>query len=163
MQIEVKQADSSDRVKFDNLMQFYVYDFSEFLPMELDENGSFTEEILDDYFTDPTKASFLVFVDGKLAGFVLVNSETVLQQNQGGRSIQEFFIMRMYRRQGVGKIVATQIFSLYTGRWEVRVVRKNLPARAYWKKVIREYSEERYDYEERDDELWRGSIFSLHA
>jgi len=163
MRIELKRAGSTDRIKFDNLMQFYIYDFSEFLPIDLDEKASFKEEILDDYFADQDKDAFLVLVDGLLAGFALVGAEIVLQQNQGGRCIKEFFIVKRYRRHGVGKTVATAIFSMYPGKWEVRVVRTNLPARVFWEKVISEYSGGRYDCEERNDELWRGSIFSLHA
>ncbi len=163
MPIEVKHAQPTDWTIFHNLMQFYLYDFSEFLPMELGEEGSFKEEILDNYFANPDKAAFLVIVDGMLAGFSLVSSEVVLQQNQGGRCIKEFFIVRRYRRQGVGKTAATKIFSMYAGKWEVRVERTNLPARVFWERVISEYTEERYDCEESNDEKWRGSIFSLQA
>jgi predicted acetyltransferase len=163
MRIEVKQAKSTDRIKLDNLMQFYIYDFSEFLPIDLDEKASFEEEILDKYFADPDKTPFLVQVDGLLAGFALVSAEVVLQQNQGSRCIKEFFIVKRYRRQGVGKTVATAIFSMYPGKWEVGVVRTNLPAKAFWERVIIEYSEGRYNCEERNDEIWRGSIFSFQA
>jgi predicted acetyltransferase len=163
MRIDVKRAESTDSVKLDNLMQFYIYDFSEFLPIDLDEKASFKEEILDDFFDDPDKAAFLVMVDGLPAGFALVSAEIVLQQNRGGRGIKEFFIVKRHRRHGVGKTVATAIFSMYPGKWEVRVVRTNLPAKVFWEKVISEYSEGRYDYEERYDEIWRGSIFSFHA
>jgi len=163
MRIEVKQAESTDRIKLDNLMQFYIYDFSEFLPIDMDEKASFKEEILDDYFASPDKVPFLVLVDGLPAGFALVSAEIVSQQNQGGRCIREFFIVKRYRRKRVGKTVATTIFSMYPGKWEVRVVRTNLPARVFWERVISEYSEDRYNCEERNDEIWRGSIFSLQA
>jgi predicted acetyltransferase len=163
MRIEVKRAESTDRIKLDNLMQFYIYDFSEFLPIDLDEKASFKEEILDSFFADPDKDAFLVLVDGLPAGFAFVSAEIVLQQNQGGRCIKEFFIVKRHRRNGVGKTVATAIFSMYPGIWEVRVVRTNLPAKVFWEKVISEYSEGRYKCEERNDERWRGSIFSFHA
>jgi predicted acetyltransferase len=52
---------------------------------------------------------------------------------------------------------------MYPGKWEVRVVRTNLPAKAFWERVISEYSEERYNCEERNDEIWRGSIYSLQS
>jgi len=163
MRIEVKQAESTDRIKLDNLMQFYIYDFSEFLPIDMDEKASFKEGILDGYFADPDKVPFLVLVDGRIAGFALVGAEIVLERNQGGRCIKEFFIVKRYRRQGVGNKAATVIFSMYPGKWEVRVVRTNLPAKVFWERVISEYSEDRYNCEERNDEMWRGSIFSFQA
>ena len=163
MRIEVKQSESTDRIKLDNLMQFYIYDFSEFLPIDMDEKASFKEEILDPYFADPDKVPFLVLVDGLPAGFALVSAEIVSLQNQGGRCIREFFIVKRYRRKSVGKTVATTIFSMYPGKWEVRVVRTNLPAKVFWERVISEYSEDRYNCEERNDETWRGSIFSFQS
>jgi predicted acetyltransferase len=33
--------------------------------------------------------------------------------------ITEFFVMRKYRRQGIGKRVARELFECSPGRWEV--------------------------------------------
>lgn len=162
MQIEVKLAQPTDRVIFDNLIQFYIYDFTEFLPIELNEKGSFDEHVLERYFADPDKYPYLILVDGQLAGFVLVGPEIVLPQNQGGKSIKEFFIARKYRKQGVGKHVATTIFAMYDERWEIRVGKRNLPAKKFWENVIKDCCGEKYTCEEQDNELWRGSIFSIH-
>ncbi len=34
-------------------------------------------------------------------------------------SIAEFFIMKRYRRSGIGKDIGHQVFNLYKGEWEV--------------------------------------------
>ena len=163
MRIEVKPAAPTDRLKLQNLMQLYLYDFSEFLPLELDEQGLFKEGLLDDYFVNPSKAAFLVLADDKLAGFVLVSQETTLPENQGGRCIKEFFIARRYRRQAVGRTAAFAVFAQYQGKWEVRVLRTNRPAKAFWEKTIRDFSEAQYTCTEGENERWSGSIFSFQS
>ena len=163
MRIEVRQGELADKPKFQHLMQLYLYDFSEFLPLDLDEDGHFKEGVLDNYFTDPSKVPFLVLVDGALAGFVLVSGETLLPGNAGGRCIKEFFVLRRYRRRGIGKQVAAEVFSFSPGRWEVRVVKANQPAERFWEAAIRGYAGSDHEKEVRQDELWHGSIFSLGA
>lgn len=40
--------------------------------------------------------------------------------------------MRGCRRQGIGSAVAHEIWRRFPGRWEVRVLERNQPARAFW-------------------------------
>jgi predicted acetyltransferase len=57
-------------------MQFYTYDFSEWLPLNLGEHGFFT--IQPCRLLAPTRSTrpFLIRVDGELAGFVTVDDDT---------------------------------------------------------------------------------------
>jgi predicted acetyltransferase len=121
------------------MMELYLYDFSEFDDSDLDEHGYFGYGDLDYFWFEPTHAAFLVTVDDKLAGFVLVDNEVVVDGYD--RSICEFFIMRKYRRKGVGSIVARDVFGRFSAKWEVRVVEKNTPAQAFWRGVIAEYTQ----------------------
>jgi predicted acetyltransferase len=159
--IDIVQAQPSDKLKLHNLLQFYIYDFSEFLPFELNEDGLYNQSILEDYFANPEKAAYFILVNNTLAGFVLVSGETKLIENEGGRCIKEFFIAKRYRRRGIGKTVAKRIFTMYEGKWEVRVERTNEVARRFWEATIKEQTGERYKREEREDEEWRGVIYSL--
>ena len=149
MKIEVQHGRLSDKPKFQRLMQLYLYDFSEFLPLDLDESGFF-KEILDSYFADASKTPFLVIVDGELAGFVLVSEETLLPENTGGKRIKEF-----------GNRAAAEVFARFPGRWEVRVVKSNLPAEKFWDVAIAAFAGSNHTKQLREDELWDGAIFSL--
>jgi predicted acetyltransferase len=55
-------------------------------------------------------------------------------------SMAEFFIMKKYRREGIGRSVAEQIFNLHKGQWEVYQKESNVPAQIFWNKVIDEYT-----------------------
>ena len=72
------------------------------------------------------------------------------------RDMAEFFVMRRFRRHGVGEQAAGWLFDRFPGPWEVRQKKENQPATAFWRRAIGRYTDGRFDEEELDDERWRG-------
>ena len=70
--IEVLAATPQEQPVLANLLELYVYDFSELLGLEIGEDGRYGYPHLSLYWSEPARYPFLVRVDGKLAGFVLV-------------------------------------------------------------------------------------------
>lgn len=138
-------------------MELYLYDFSEYDGSDLDEHGRFGYPYLDFYWIEPIRTAFIVTVDGKLAGFVLVNDIVFIPGNE--RSIAEFFIMRKYRRQGVGAWVATAVFNKFPAKWEVRVNAPNLPAKKFWQQTIAEYTHNQFEEIALDNDDWQGPVY----
>lgn len=123
-----------------NLIQLYTHDFSEHWTGgpngELGEEGLFEPyDYLDAYWTEPGRVPLLVRVDGRLAGFVLVNDHAH-SGRAVDRNVAEFFIVRKHRRGGVGTTAAHAVFDLYPGTWEAAVVRRNMPALAFWRRAV---------------------------
>ena len=48
----------------------------------------------------------------------------------------EFFVLKKYRRTGVGVKAARHIWCRYPGRWELRVLETNTPAQMFWQAAI---------------------------
>jgi predicted acetyltransferase len=139
MNYELIKATINDKEILKNLMQFYFYDFSEYVEAHLEENGLFgAYKYLDEYWTEDSRFPYLVKLNGSYAGFALVR--LVHSEEKTYYSIAEFFIMKKYRRTGLGKLVAHDIFNLYKGQWEVFQIEKNVPAQHFWRKVIDEYT-----------------------
>lgn len=84
-------------------------------------------------------------MNGRWAGFALVRAESPFDMS-------EFFVMRKYRRQGVGRAAAVELFRRFSGPWQVRQQRTNPGATEFWRTAIP------YDYEERttDEEVIQG-------
>jgi predicted acetyltransferase len=93
----------------------------------------------DHYWIDTDRHPYLIRVDGKLAVFVLIRLET-LKDGRRRTNMSEFFIMRKYRRQGIGRAVASHMFDLYPGNCEVAQLLCNHAAIAFWRKVIGDYT-----------------------
>jgi predicted acetyltransferase len=138
--IEVRRASTAEKVVVRHLMQLYNHDFAEFDGNDVGEDGLYAHAYdLDRYWTGTTRHPFLVRVDGKLAGFALMEIE---QKDDGSPYcfLAEFFIMKKYRGQGVGQAVAFALFDRYPGEWQVSQIERNLPAQVFWRKVIGRYT-----------------------
>ena len=70
-------------------------------------------------------------MNGKLAGFILVSDQVILEEGNGAKCIKEFFVMRRYRRVGIGRTALKNLHWTLEPfpAWEVRVVARNQPAR----------------------------------
>ena len=160
--IEVIEVDDKQKSILAHLIELYEYDFSEFNDRDVNEFGLYGYKYLDHYWTDADRHPFFVVVDGSYAGFVLVNSHSYLQKDDQVKSIAEFFIMRKYRRKGIGEEVAKQIFEKCIGNWEVLQHGNNDPSKAFWKKVIEEYTNGDFELLDVQTENWigQGYIFN---
>lgn len=50
--------------------------------------------------------------------------------------VAEFFVLRGERRRKVGARAANALLSAFPGCWEIRVRQANVPARAFWSRVV---------------------------
>lgn len=146
MKIEVIPAKETQKSVLRQLIELYEHDFSEITGDDVDEHGFFGYTYLDHYWTEKTRHPFFIKADGRFAGFVLVNMYCKYTTSECAHSIAEFFVMRKYRRKNVGKTAAKQIFDLFAGGWEVRVLNVNKPALPFWQNVIAEYTGGNYTY-----------------
>jgi predicted acetyltransferase len=141
MNVEIQPASVEDKPVLQHLLQLCLHDYSEFNGQDINEHGLFDYPYLDYYWTEAGRYPFLVRVERKLAGFVLVR-----QLETGGHKplwqMAEFFILRKYRRQGIGRSVVHQVFERFEGQWEITQEEGNLPAQSFWKNVIRESIQE---------------------
>jgi predicted acetyltransferase len=131
------------------LMEFCSYDFSIYDQADVNEHGLFGYDRIDHYWTDPERYPFLIKVQGQYAGFVLVSRYQPGERPQPLWSICEFFVMRKYRRQGVGRFAARTIFDRYRGAWEVNQVYSNDISRVFWEAVIGDYAGGEFEAERR--------------
>lgn len=122
----------------DNLMQFYLHDLSQWLPLALAPQGLYPIQALDDYWRDPATRPFLLWVAGELAGFAVVDGQ---HGNGTGHNLGYLFIARRFRRQGVGRQVVQQLFEALEGPWQVMHFDANQPARQFWSRVLTDLSQ----------------------
>lgn len=151
-------AGPDDHHRLLTLLQLYAYDFSEILPLEVAEDGCFHVPSVAANLTDSSNHAFLIRVDDKLAGFALVQPSSYLTGDAGVFDMAELFVMRRHRRCGVGEQVASWLFERFRGPWEVREKAENQAATAFWRRIIRRYTDGQFEELILDDERWRGPI-----
>ena len=160
--LEVAEARPDEEHIIQNMMQLYVHDFSEQWAGtergELEDDGFFAEYPLEPYWQEPGRIPLLLRVEGRLAGFALVNawSHSGLSLD---RSMAEFFVVRKHRRDGIGRRAAHIIFDRYPGQWETAVARKNHGALAFWRNTVRLHPRvEQIEEIDTNTEAWNGQI-----
>ncbi|MFD0869477.1 Predicted acetyltransferase [Chlamydia abortus] len=144
LELNIVKVPIEEKPILNNLMQLYLYDFSEFMDCDVEDNGLFGEyPYLDDYWIS-VEHRFPYFIkrDGKNVGFILVRY--IDSSDTPHFSMAEFFIMKKYRRLGLGKHAAMKVFDMHRGRWEVTQLERNIPAQQFWNRVITEYTSGRF-------------------
>ncbi|MBC8496962.1 MAG: GNAT family N-acetyltransferase [Anaerolineales bacterium] len=157
MSLEIIPAVFEDKLILRNLLELYQYDFSEFDASDVDEHGLFGYKYLDNYWAEPGRHAFLIRFAGRLAGFALVRE--VADEVGVHHSMAEFFIMRKYRRRGIGRKVAAELFDHFPGTWRVHQEAANLPAQTFWRNTIAAYTNDQFAYVEEDG--WEGPIIEF--
>lgn len=133
--IEINPAQDSDWPVVHNLVSLYIHDMSEFMGWPCLPSGSFEgcQEFFEDWQAKRNKP-FIIKVGGELAGFAGVKT------GQADASNQEFFILRNFRRRGIGRKVAVRLFEQFRGKWVVQQLALNLTAVRFWRAVVSQYT-----------------------
>lgn len=163
MQVELKRIEAGQREVLRQLLQLYAHDFSEILGLEVGDDGRFAEPSLDSYWQDPRREPYFIRAGGKLAGFALVHRGSRLSSDADVWDMAEFFVLRRYRRTGVGTRAAHEVFAAHPGKWEVRQKRENVAALDFWRRAIGAYGDGKFREAELGDERWRGTVQSFDA
>jgi predicted acetyltransferase len=154
MEITIEQVAISEKSVLRNLLELYLYDFSEYDGADVNIHGLYQYEYLDVYWTEHGRHPFFLKVGGNPAGFALV------RELEAGPpplySMAEFFVMRKYRRQKIGETFAKDLFNRFPGRWSVAQEENNLPSQKFWRKVINDYTEGQF--EEVEMVGWEGPV-----
>jgi predicted acetyltransferase len=144
-----------------NLLELYSHDFSEFHEIELGADGKFGYISLPLYWREPNRRPFLIRVDGKLAGFVLAKRGSEVSGDETIWDMAEFFVVRRYRRRGIGTFVAHELWREIPGRWEIRVMESNRSAHLFWAHAISAFTGKTIvsGRAANGDKLWRVFAF----
>jgi predicted acetyltransferase len=149
-----KMGPESD-VLLRNLFEHYIHDMAEWFEIDTRPDGSYsydTSQVWKNGFD-----AYLVRIGDSIAGFALVGSAVEWLGDTGANDVHEFFVIRRFRRRGVGQRVATLLWNERPGEWLVRVVESNAPAVLFWRTAVSEYSRGLYEEEGRliDGRRWQ--------
>jgi predicted acetyltransferase len=133
--VEITPAMQEEQTVLANLYQLYIHDFTDFVEQPLGNDGRFAYDPLPPYWTEPDRFPFIVWVDGKLAGFALVRKGSDFSGRSAVWNMADFFVVRGLRGKGVGYSVAKILWQKFPGPWEVRVITTNVPAQQFWAKA----------------------------
>lgn len=142
--VEIIKVKLEEKDVLYNLIEKYLYEFSQWDKMDVNENGVYGYEYLDCYFTERNRFPYFIKVDNQLAGFVMVNDYQEIPDVETDFCIAEFFVMYKYRRNGVGRESLFKVLELHHGKWQLKRHPHNMASVYFWNKVISEYTDNNY-------------------
>ena len=145
-----------------SLLELYVHDLSEIFPVELGPEGRFGYEKLPLYWAEPAvRHAFLIKHGGHVAGFAFATRGSPASDDPEDLDVAEFFVLRGYRRSGVGRQAAKALWDSVPGHWVVRVSEANRVALPFWSEVIRLYTSGDFVESGRPVDSQRWRVFRL--
>src|SRR5262245_8134929 len=139
--VSLEDAAPSDAPVLANLLELYIHDLSETFLLETGADGRFGYDRLSLYWKEPGRRfPFLIRRGPRIVRFALVPRGSPASADPNDLDVQEFFVLRRYRRLGVGRHAARLLWDRLPGRWIVRVSQGNQGAVRFWAPVIAEYS-----------------------
>lgn len=153
--VEVRAATPDDRLLLSRMLELYQHDLSDFWDQDLDDRGEYGYA-LDRFWQGHGCHAFIARVNGHAAGFALVDGATKVSDT--GRWMDQFFVMKKYRRSGVGRVLAMRVFEALPGPWEVGQMRENVAAQAFWRRVIGEVTHGVHSEHELRGGGWQGIV-----
>jgi predicted acetyltransferase len=162
MTIELVPATAEQQPTLANLLELYAHDFSEFHPLEIGASGRFGYQSLPLYWSEPSRHPLLIQMGGNLAGFAFVKRGSEVSGSLTVWDMAEFFILRGYRRRGIGTQAAHEVWRRFPGPWEVRVMQSNVSAHHFWECAISEFTGEAIHpvFAEKDGKHWKLYSFN---
>src|SRR6266403_2441861 len=104
-EIILEAATLADSPLLSNLLELYIHDLSEAFPsIELKPDGRFGYDKLALYWSEPDRRfPFLIRCDARVVGFALATRGSPATDDPNVFDVAEFFVIRRYRRSGVGQ------------------------------------------------------------
>lgn len=148
--LTIKKASLEDYPTIQNMARFYVYDMSRQCGFISDDwacppDGLYESYDFKKYFEEADRRAFLIQIQDELVGFVLLNQ--LGNYPETNWNMGEFFILAKFQGRGVGQLVASKIWNMHEGFWEVAVIPENKQALAFWRQTIAAFTNNQYTEE----------------
>jgi ribonuclease HI/predicted acetyltransferase len=117
-----------------NLSRLYAYDLSEHSSARTPQDGVFDLHPAD-FWENPHLHAFVIKVNSELAGY----GSLLADPDQVNYDLEDFFILRKFRRQKVGTFMLRTLFNRFPGPWSIAQP-VDPAARAFLEKVLVPYS-----------------------
>jgi len=142
MQLNVDLVKLEKRIVLERLLQLMLYEGG----MEPGADGLIDwGESLDSYFGESMNVPLFFMMEGRIVGFTLIKLGRMLKGPDGHSNIkmnviEEFFIVRPWRRKGIGTAAAHMILNRYRGQWAITTFPDDARTR-FWRHVATGYKQ----------------------
>ena len=120
MEVEIVEIKEEEKEVLLNLIEKYLYEFSQWEKTDVNVEGNYGYEYLDCYFEEENRYPYFIKVDGKLAGFAMISDYPEVPEETTDYCLSELFVMHKYRRGGVGRKAVNSVLDKHHGKWQLK-------------------------------------------
>lgn len=152
---ECRLAAPGDFAAIGSMLELYQHDLSDIWDQDLDANGEYGYN-LERHALAERFFAHVALVEGHYAGVALVAPAMVTQT--AGYWMEQFFIVKKYRRSGTGLALATHVVNSHPGPWEIGQMSGNTAARSFWRAAVERLSSGKFSEIEVTEGWWLGTV-----
>ena len=156
--VSIKKVIDITTAPFCHLQQLYECEFSVVTQSEVNDEGLYCQQALIDTWSTAGFDVYLFYYGRLPVGFCVVNLSSMISNDHLVRDMAEFFILPLYRRHGLGRYCAQEVFNCYLGPWEVRQLGQLHSARNFWCSVIGNHTRGDFRHAHINTPQWTGYI-----
>jgi len=139
LQLVNAREDATHREWLRHVYSFYLHDLSQFEKHEytLSASGQWQPDHLPYWLTQPFCHPFVLLAGSVPVGFAFIGQAPFPFMSEDVQfRLSEFFVLRAYRRAGIGRRAGVAALSRFSGSFELTVLDANAPALAFWRAVL---------------------------
>ncbi len=150
MNIELIRVGSND-TQLEEIFPIYVSEMVKHLDQSEEKNKSINPaEILKNYWAQSPIWPYLMIVGDEVAGFCMLRHypgefETI--------DIDQYYVVKTFRRQGVGIKSLTMLVKMHPGNWLIRVLKPNDGAFKFWVNAVESCIGKNYENRNEKDDM----------
>ncbi|KJB86260.1 hypothetical protein AZ66_19890 [Paenibacillus sp. E194] len=153
--MSVVKVELNQKIILKHLMTLFLHDLSEFNEEQEfnQESGLFEFDAFEWFFEKEGLFPFFIKHEDDIIGFILLQSSPYTNPERYDYLINSFFILKKYRRKGLGKQAVQDLFQQCPGRYAIGQLSNNIPAIQFWRKIYEYMNVEFQEKEEMDEGL----------
>jgi predicted acetyltransferase len=155
MVLELRKAQPHDFPALQQMLELYQYELSDMWEQDADPEGKYGYDLERHKLSERFHAH-VALQGSQYVGFALVAPAAVTRTE--GHWMEQFFILKRFRRGGAGQALAAHVLRSHPGAWEVGQMPANLAAQAFWRQVIGRLTAGRYTEVAVTEGPWQGVV-----
>jgi len=151
----IEKVDYENKQVLKNLYQLYLHDLSVYIDEDIDAAGLYDVDFINEFWETEGLSAFFIKSNARVLGFILLQNGKYAPPSGEDYYISEFFILRKYRRNAVGKRAVEKLFDVFPGKYLLCEIPTNNLAIIFWKSI---YLQFKLDFKESLEDLQGGEF-----
>ena len=153
--LSLRRARDEDFPALQQMLELYQYELSDIWHQDADAQACYGYD-LSAHRQGLQRHAHVALQGNQYAGLALVAPARVTRRE--GCWMEQFFVLKRFRRSGTGRALALHTLRSHPGAWEVGQMTANTAAQAFWRRVIGDCTAGAFTEQWLTEGPWQGLV-----